>query len=57
MKNARKISADESGSAFLGENAVALDEPGWAQITDALERPPRVVPELLDLLSRKAPWD
>lgn len=39
------------------ENIIALDADGWDQIEQAMERPPREVSIIVELLRRKPSWD
>jgi GNAT superfamily N-acetyltransferase len=59
-KMARYIKREESILALAvspDENVITLDDEGWAQLMEAMDRPARSAPAIAALLRQKAPWD
>jgi uncharacterized protein (DUF1778 family) len=44
-------------NALYDLRTIQLDERGWDQLTTALDREAREIPELVELFKEKAPWD
>jgi len=57
LKPHMKDAARDAGSAFSTSETLVLDERAWEQFLEALERPSREIPQLVELFRAKAPWD
>lgn len=44
-------------SALFDTRTLLLDEQGWKQFNDALDREAKAVPGLVELFRQNAPWD
>jgi uncharacterized protein (DUF1778 family) len=47
----------DAGSAFSTSEMLVLDGFAWEQFVEALESPPREIPQVVELFRAKAPWD
>lgn len=47
----------EAEALLLDKRMFSLDTATWNQFNSLLDAPPREIPELRKLLSKKAPWD
>jgi hypothetical protein len=57
MASIRKQGSSLSALVASDENIITLDADSWAQLEQAMERPPREVSVLVELLRRKPSWD
>lgn len=55
LENDRRL--DLTVSASSESMIAALDDDAWKQFVEALERPARAIPEVVELFRAKAPWD
>ncbi len=57
MASIKEQTSGFSALVAADEKIIALDADSWAQIEQAMERPPREVSVLVELLRRKPSWD
>ena len=53
----REAAVRAAEEAIIETTLIRMSPPGFAAFLEALSAPPRVVPQIVDLVKRKAPWE
>lgn len=53
----REAAVDAAEDALIGQTSDRMSAAGFEAFTEALARPHTAIPEIVELLQRKAPWE